>query len=356
MQKGLALGQILSFDPAIDTFVMSFQDQDAALVAQSGAAWARMNLRVDRYPRWDADLLTRYISTVDLLKSANPSIQVIGLLAHELVPGASQARWNRNNTEYYPDGDPVNFFIEEYLGAVDALLGLRDDAGRAITDYITHWEVWNEPNAWTQHNPATLQPGADGTLPLPGGTFIFPSLLATLLREAAARIHAAQPGSTVLAGGILAHDADNGIAYLASVYDRLAGAPPPFDAVAMHYYLSPGTALNTGTLTSYLKALQTFLAAREGAGVRRPIYITEAGWSTPPLSPQTQAQNLTAFFRTCGAALTQPPATPIPAACWYTLYDTPPPAPDPGRGDHWFGLYTRRFQPKPAFAAFQGLP
>src|SRR5204862_2934053 len=64
---------------------------------------------------------------------------------------------------------------------------------------ISRWEIWNEPNAWTsldaQENPT-------------GGSFLYPSNFAWLLKRSYAEIKAAQPGaaSVVTAGSIFGHD------------------------------------------------------------------------------------------------------------------------------------------------------
>jgi hypothetical protein len=63
---------------------------------------------------------------------------------------------------------------------------------------IDSWEIWNEPNAYT---------GRDARGNPTGGSYVYPSNFAWLLKRSYAAVVAAQPaGAQVIAGGLFAHD------------------------------------------------------------------------------------------------------------------------------------------------------
>ena len=138
-------------------------------------------------------------------------LQVLGLISNESWPG-EPAQWVENNAER-AGGDGDNGYLR----------ALSRGAAVPLVSYfrgrIELWEVWNEPNAYTEEDGA----GGYG-----GGTFIYPSNFAWLLRHVyedarAAGVH----GVRFISGGLFSHD-DSGVpAEVISALERgRLGAPP----------------------------------------------------------------------------------------------------------------------------------
>jgi hypothetical protein len=130
-----------------------------------------------------------YDDVVTKARAAN--LQVLGLLSSESMRG-DQSEWLANNAEQL-GGDGDNAYIRRFG---------RDVAGalaRHFADRVTAWEIWNEPNAWTQE----MAPGV-----FSGGSFVYPSNFPWLLKRSYAAIKEEQPtnSSTVLSGGLFGLD------------------------------------------------------------------------------------------------------------------------------------------------------
>ncbi len=76
--------------------------------------------------------------------------------------------------------------------------------------------MWNEPNAWTQN---------DGGGSFSGGSFMYPSNFAYLLKQTYSQIHNSNVPIKIVSGGVFGHDiagfntSGAGADYLDSVYD-----------------------------------------------------------------------------------------------------------------------------------------
>ena len=164
-------------------------------------------------------------------------------------------------------------------------------AAAAATRYrrlVDAWEVWNEPNTrrfWPS--------GPD------------PAAYAQLVEAAAPRLHAADPGSVVVAGALApATAAADGSeippeTFLRDVYDRTD--PELFDAVSVHPYSYP--ALPTGNqpwnLFARLADLRAVMVAAGDGDAR--LWITEygapTGRSKASVSQRRQARMLVTAYR-----------------------------------------------------------
>lgn len=335
MQKGFALGWVVSGDGNTPLF----GNGDVELLLQAGAQMVRFDLRLGSHATWDDTILGHYRGVVSQLKTAQ--IEVIGLLGAGIVAGAQQKDWNANAAEQ-GSAQLDNTFLANYASNASLVAASLQD--------VTLWELWNEPNQWN-----TL-PDPQGAPDQPGGTYIFPSLYARLLRRTYALIKQLPNGPTVITGGLYGHDgepmASSGHDYLQSVLQflhqlPLAGDPLPFDAVGQHLYLNQGADAQAEQFAGYLDLIG-------GLAGGRPIYVTEAGWRTGPggVTVNQQAANLTTLYQTCRAS-----DQPIASTCWFELYDNLNARPD----QQTYGLVMTppAGQPsmagprKPAFAAFQ---
>lgn len=335
-KKGFALGWVVSADgnkPLLG-------DGDVQVLRDAGAQIVRFDIQLGTHPDWDNVILQQYSTVVQQLKAAG--IAVIGLLGHGIVAGAQQMDWNANAAEQ-GSNQLDNTFLANYASNASIIAGALQD--------ITLWELWNEPNQWDK------APDPHGSPDQPGGSFIFPSLYARLLRRTVPGLKQLPNAPSIITGGLFGHDgapgASSGHDYLQNVLTflgqaPLAGDPLPFDAVGQHLYLDQGAAAQSAHLNQYLNLIA-------GLAGGRPIYITEAGWTTTPgfVTVNQQAANLTTLYDTCQAS-----AQNIAAACWFELYDNP----GAGRADQrGFGAImapsggqaAASGQRKPAFSAFQ---
>jgi hypothetical protein len=167
---------------------------------QAGAGVLRLNFRLNEcFSDWTsagcstADGPTALAVYDQVVNAAINTyhLQVIGLLSNEAWHG-TQADWTANNAEH-TRGTGDNRYVQAFASNAAGVLA-KHYAGR-----ISTWEVWNEPNAWTD----SPSPGV-----FTGSTFVYPSNFAWLLRRSYAAIKVAQPGtsSTVISGGLFGHD------------------------------------------------------------------------------------------------------------------------------------------------------
>lgn len=326
MMKGFALNWVVTNDGRAPLF----GPRDLAILQELGARTVRFELRLGAVPDWTDDLIGRYAGIVRQMAGAG--IALIGLIYADAVPQARQADWNANNRET-GSGSGDNPFCRRFAEIARRLAGALPE--------ITHWEIWNEPNAWRQHSGNAYS----------GGSFIYPSNYAALLAQTSAAIKAVQPTSTIITGGLLSHNnhgvlntQNSGADYLRDLYQALPNAATgvPFDAIGQHLYLDQPGQADPAHLWQYVSQMQA-VAQRQEGGTGRPLYITEAAWTTTAVQPDLQAANLRTLFEVCGRD------EHIAAVCWFQVRDNPP-------GKQFFGVCAPDWSPKPAFAAFQTIP
>ncbi len=339
------------------------------LMQRAGAGWVRINFRLgDCYPDWTSPgcdgrtALAAYDQVVDA--AGRRGLSVLGLISNESWRG-EQADWLGGNAEV-ASGNGDNPFLRAFSAHAAVPLASHF-CGR-----IGLWEVWNEPNAFTAH---------DGAGHYWGGTFIYPSNLAWLLRHVYEDTRlAGVDGARFISGGLLGHDGSSlplagllgsvvpaawpaaradaglacdpsGAAYLRATYAcgrRLAGwdemmatyGSYPLDGIGQHLYLDQGGPTDGARVAGYLQAVRDAYLACEPAGTAKLTYVTEFGWQTQAVSPALQADNLRVAYDTFQA-------TPYVAqAYWYAVQDIPAAA-------GYYGLAREDGTCKPAFAAYQ---
>jgi hypothetical protein len=124
---------------------------------------------------------------------------------------------------------------------------------------ITHWEVWNEENIVTQ----AKEPN--------------PAEYATLIRISGRTLHAAQPESKVLMGGLFGRPLQipPNVAsgdFLKRVY-QAGNVKPYFDGVALHPYVADAKAMGP-ELNNFRRIM------RNNGDSSTPVYVTELGWGS----------------------------------------------------------------------------
>ncbi|MFL0578395.1 hypothetical protein [Dietzia sp. 179-F 9C3 NHS] len=198
-------------------------------------------------------------------------------------------------------------------------------------DDVDAYEVWNEPNL------PRFWPEPDVTHYL------------EFLRAAYGAIHRADPGATVITGGLApAPDANGSIApltFLQRLYDL--GGREYLDAIGMHPYSYPEMPSGTSVWNTFrsLKDVKRLMASRGDWG--KKIWITEYGAPTGGsngVSPDAQAAMIVEAYR---LAAEDPMLGPVFV---YTMIDGGAPKWDP---EFHFGLYYVDQTPKPAVRALQ---
>lgn len=317
---------------------------------EAEAGWVRLNFRLGAcFQDWTSvgcngrTALATYDEVVDVALTNN--IRVLGLVGHESWHG-SQEQWTADNAEH-AGGTGDNAYLRRF----------GDDAAEVLAthfkDRIRHWEIWNEPNAWTERD-ARGRPK--------GGSFTYPSNFAWALSRASEAIKSARPDAVIVSGGLFGHDLEgpallfardpcptgvsSGGDYLCATYEMgltHAGWQPgsyPFDHVGQHIYVDIGGVTSEEKLRTYLDDLRDAYLSYEGAESTKTTYVTEFGWSTTQVSPEVQAANLLIAFDTFRQV------EYVALAYWFHAQDVPE------SGLH-YGLIEGSGQKKPAFTVYQ---
>ena len=331
-------------------------DGEFAYMRSAGAGWARINFRLGNcfidwttpIPQSRIDAGTCHTSTlnrtaadqyVDVVRAARAQgLKVLGLISNESWHAADPSEWVVNNAEHNPSGNGDNAYIH-HVASTAGLLAGRFTGAQAVEE----WEVWNEPNAWA--NSPT--PGV-----YTGGSFIYPSNFAQMLKQSRDAIKRANPAALVLAGGVFGHDAataattlsvkpngaqvvtpkggtyvksptaraqtaasgctnvsvvPSGADYLCETYTMGRwkagwGRSGPFDHVGQHLYIDQGSTTSAGKINQFLSEVRQAYVAFEGTGTTKRTEVTEIGWNTysfPDAATAESAQSRP--IPTCGA-------------------------------------------------------
>ncbi|AMO63739.1 beta-1,4-xylanase [Mycolicibacterium phlei] len=203
---------------------------------------------------------------------------------------------------------------------------------------VAAYEIWNEQNAaqfWS------VQQGPQ------------PARFAELLKAAYPAIKAADPGATVIAGG-LAPTINffaitmNPVTYLEQLY--AAGARGSFDAVAFHPYLFNSdpkvrfsASRGVGPLGLYDQLRTTMNNNGDGG---KKIWATEFGESTTDVDESVQAERIRDFIVTWRS---------LPGSGPAFIYTTRDRATGSSNPQDTFGVYRTDWTPKPAAEVIKSL-
>jgi hypothetical protein len=400
LQAGWAVG---------DSGVVSFPHSVLAelpIMTEAQAGWVRINFRLGGcYQDWTspvtaADVSNRgcdpslvghtalqaYDQVIDTARADH--LQVLGTLSNEAWQG-NQDDWTANNAET-TSGNGDNAYAQAFASQAAGVLASHF-AGR-----VSRWEVWNEPNAWTDYDDAGH---------VWGSSWIYPSNFAWLLKRSYAAIKQADSNAIVVAGGLLSTDAggtvmevpgpgapkqirknatvptwqrtpnstskntscisnvpSSGAGYLCDTYAAgLASAgwitPYPFDVVGQHLYIDQGSTTTTNHVTANLQDVRQAYLAYEGTGTAKQTELTEFGWMADPSAPTyqadaaRQAQNLQTIYTVIHATRY------VSCGYWFAAQDVP-------EGSVFYGLVQGGYVAgatdaanlalrKPAFTAYQ---
>lgn len=313
-------------------------DREIALLRAAGVRWIRANvnwagLEPDGKGVVNEWLLAEYDYAIDRAHAAG--IQVLMPIADGVpywasadpakrVDGQGNRQWE---VTYRPTrasdyGDLVRFVVEHF-------------SARGVRTY----QIWNEPN-----HPRFWPSGPDAREYVP------------MLRAGYEAVKAADPGATVLLGGLSKSD----FYYLEGVYR--AGGGPYFDAVAVHPYtygVDPTAAWNGVhdwedpdriSINAFpaVQEIRRSMVAFGDAG--KQVWLTEFGYSTTTqdggVSAATQASFLTKAYRYVDRFPW------IKTMFWYSARNSPFYG-DRNTYEARFGLLTTDWSPKPSYSALR---
>lgn len=311
-----------------------------AALSQAGTGWLRVSMRmIPGHDTWDPDILALYDTAVNNARQAG--LQVILLIDNESWRGG-QSAWTANNYEN-AGGNGDNDYTQGFAqGAVVPIV-------QHFRDRVTIYELWNEPNAWTR-SPA---PGV-----YEGGSFIYPSNFSWLLANSWVAVHITNNITDVIlfAGGVFGHSIGGAYSYaragaqyiedtynvginvvgsFASVMQRYGSYP--MDGIGQHLYIDQGGLTTAAHIQQYLDWVRQAYTRYEGTDTPKKVFITEIGWTTASVSPETQAENLTTAFQTMEA-------TPwVQTVIWFNWQD----------GGMRYGVVDASGNPKPSYEPYR---
>ena len=310
----------------------------AAKMKEAGAGWVRINFRLGSSKDWTETATCNPDSALDLYdrvvtNAEENGLEVLGLLSNESWPGG-QSGWQENNAEM-DEGNGDNPYLDGFSKMAAVPLA-QHFSGRIDT-----WEVWNEPNAYTNYSATTGYTG---------GSFIYPSNFAWLLRHVYEDVKdAGITGVQFVSGGLFGHDLGgldsvvegrpvtkrgdpitrgygrgpendldaalgarppkdsdvlaSGSEYLRATYEQgkvnagwnkiqATTGSFPLDGIGQHLYVDQGGTTSATKIDSYLLDVRNAYTAYEGKKTTKGTYVTEVGWATDRVDEDTQAKNL----------------------------------------------------------------
>ena len=255
----------------------------ADLVRQLGVGWVREDVQWSRVEPSRGDYDWAWHDTVFQAHQRN-GINIIGVIGPAVGWATPEPGDAEHGVSFYPP-DPDQYAVFAASVAV------------RYRGLVKAWEIWNEPE-----NPALWQPAPD------------PALYARFLIKASAAIRAVDPGVTILSGGVVPFNLD--------FLNRVAaeGAWDAFDAISVHPYVDPYTP-EGGQIEMAGMENVARLAERYG---RKPIWVTEYGWSTGPCERDPQGltdEEEQADFLVRGAVLLR--GAGAERVLWYNFKDHP---------------------------------
>ncbi len=335
------------------------QVRDLDCFAETGAAWVRLNFVLGPWSRPDDETLHSgqtwrdvYTSLVNGL--VGRGLSLYGLIGVEAV-GSDPGDRLRQAPASGSSQDP---WIDAYVARFVAIAEM-------FHDDIRVFESFNEPDDWHGQQRSWVHPG----------------WFAIILQRIYTAVHAqpkvgsrpALDGIKLVSGPLQGLDENNNgaLSYLRETYRagkrffgwEKGGVPFPFDGIGYHIYVRQGYSAVPATheqsvraqCTRYLRDMHALVRAEEGAD--KPVYRSEAGWSSNLDAKMVQARE--AFqARALAAGLDVLARDPLVAmGVWFCTQDF-----YAGTNQQFYGLYrmgeghtsyARLAGRKPAYAAFE---
>jgi hypothetical protein len=271
--------------PSVYSMKQGLSEGYAGAVDRAGLGGLRMGFRIDTQTSWNQALFDQYDAL--LAVAWEHGLDVMAIVLYESTPpgAGGQAQWNSGY-----DSTGMNAYVQAFVDTTKLLL-------TRYGDQIKYWEIWNEPNAWTNASYASDPTKA-------GGTYILPQVYAKMLAETYVQNKAtiASKGLHLITGGLFAHDIGGSFSpatdyaqqvYANGVWDWMQaneGRRYPWDGFGYHIYIDQGGATSSAHVLQYVDAIQQ-LKVQQSDDV--PLWITEFGWQAPKnMGEAQQAANL----------------------------------------------------------------
>ncbi len=296
----------------IDSIFPDLLEQNLDAMVDAGIGWVRC---VFAWPDletsegvWDFTHADRAVA-----KAGDRGIKILGIMIASPGWANGGQPWNYPPTDHAAWTNYASILSGRYQGEVAA------------------WEIWNEEDIH-----AFWQPAPDSAAYMP------------LLREASGAIRSADPGATIVMGGVAGLDPD----YLNACLD--AGAADYVDALAYHPYpetlstippdtdYSPKEALTRG-LVEWVRSL-----IAEHTTKPLQIWLTEFGWTTCTLVPPGVSEDNQAAYLL--RSLLNYAGSTADKVFYYDLWEEVEDTADPG---YCYGLLHHDFTAKPAYHYYQ---
>ena len=268
--------------PGVYNLQNGLTEQYAQAVDQAGLGGLRLGFRIDTQTTWDQALFDQYDAYLAVAREHG--LDVMGIVLYESTT-EGQASWNSGY-----DAMGMSPYVQLFVDTAKTLFS-------RYGDQIKNWEIWNEPNAWTNASYATDPTNAGGTYILP---LVYSKMFAEVFVQAQSTI--TSKGLHLVAGGLFAHDIGGSFSpatdYAAQVYQQGPwdwmqanyGRRYPWDAFGYHIYIDQGGATSSAHIQQYLDAIHTLQTQQSDSS---PLWITEFGWQSPsPVSDAQQASNI----------------------------------------------------------------
>jgi hypothetical protein len=306
---GVAQSHLMLYD-AISPAIL---EANLDAMVDAGIGWVRC---VFAWPDLEADVGSWDFTYADrvVAEAQARGIKILGIMLGSPPWANGGQAWNYPPTDHAAWTDYASTLSGRYQGEVAA------------------WEIWNEEDIH-----AFWQPAPDS------------AAYVTLLQEASGAIRAADPGATIVMGGVAGLDP----AYLNACLD--AGAADYIDALAYHPYPETLSTIPPDTDYSPKEVLTRDLVEwvhssliPEHTTKHLEVWLTEFGWTTSTLSPPGVSEDNQAAYLL--RSLLNYAATSADRVFYYDLWEEFNDAADPG---YCYGLLHNDFTAKPAYHYYQ---
>lgn len=324
--QGLQDGQAISDSGTVNS---TFINQYPQMVKIAGATWLRVGLRLgSSFSSWTPAVLALYDTIVN--KAIESGLNVLGLINNESYPG-SQTDWVANNHEQLA-GTGDNTYIGNLASSANTIAA---HFGTRIQAY----EIWNEPDAWTSNPSDAIYTG---------GSFIYPSNFAWMLKHCFDNIRSANPYAKIISGGLFTNDLGPSIGSFDTTYyipnfisygiNSVPWSGTPFDFAGEHIYIDQGTTTTSAHMQTACDVIHN--AFTTALGTAMSMWITEVGWTIASVSEQVQSSNLQTAYQTFKSN------SYITRAFWFNNSDVP------GSGQQ-YGLSNSSGTPRLSLSAYR---
>ncbi|MCX6033134.1 MAG: N-acetylmuramidase domain-containing protein [Chloroflexi bacterium] len=323
------------------------QVADPAIIADAGAGWVRLNFVAGGWGSVEeAGWEQAFRQIISGFRSRG--LKIYGLISHEALRPADFGDVLRQPPPEFTRGQE---WVDRYVDTFASIV-------RRFHGDVAAWESFNEPDDWH---------GAKGDWPY--RNWMHPGWFAIMLERIYNKVKF-EPGleQVRLVSGPVQGLPDNqnaGAEYLRKTYQEgkkrfgwgKFGKPFPFDGVGYHLYIEEGAKpwaeqaqRVPAQYGEYLQGMKNVIKEHEGAA--KPLFISEAGWTSNGDQDEFQSRNL-------GLGLELLLKDPwVELAVWFCTQDFEEPRNPPEQHVlKYYGVYRRGglgvYDRKPAFVTMQ---